>query len=150
MIIAFGCDHGGWNLKGGLLKFLKKNDVSVIDFGSHDNTTSVDYPDYAKKVVGAVTSKKAELGILCCGTGIGMSIAANKMRGVRAAVVWNERAAQATREHNAANILCLGGRMMGPQKAVRILKTFLSSSPSPERRHRRRVAKISSLENMKW
>src|SRR5471030_1688729 len=110
MKIALGCDHGGVKLKETIKKALISKNIAVIDFGTY-SSDSVNYPEYALKVSTAVASKDCELGILCCGTGIGMSIAANKCKGIRAAVVGDCFSAKATMEHNNTNILCLGERV---------------------------------------
>ncbi|MBI4064597.1 MAG: ribose 5-phosphate isomerase B [Elusimicrobia bacterium] len=144
--IAVGADHAGWKLKETLARFLKRRKVVVIDAGTHQDTARVDYPDYAKIVARAVAAGKADIGILCCGTGIGMSIAANKIRRTRAAVVWNKKSAALAREHNGANIVCFGARLMSERAAEESLDVFLKTTPSKESRHRQRIAKIAKLE----
>ena len=116
-MIALGADHGGYNLKEAIIEYLKEKNVEYTDYGCYSEE-SVDYAVYAKQVADAVVSGKAEKGILCCGTGIGISIAANKVKGIRAAVVTNEFCAEMTRRHNDANILAMGGRVIDPQTAV--------------------------------
>lgn len=118
----------------------------MLNFGCDNDQTRVDYPDYAKSVALAVHRKKADMGVLCCGTGIGMSIAANKIPGIRAAVVWNQRSATLAKEHNAANILCLSGRLLSIPQAKRSLLAFLSAEVSTEPRHKKRIKKIAALE----
>lgn len=109
-MIALGCDHGGFNLISAIKEHFDEQGIAYKDFGTYSED-SVDYPVYACKVANAVVSGECELGILCCGTGIGISMAANKIKGVRAAVVSNDFGAEMTRRHNHANILCMGGRV---------------------------------------
>jgi ribose 5-phosphate isomerase B len=146
-MIALGCDHGGINLKTAIIKYLNENHIEFKDYGSYTDD-SVDYPIYAFKVANAVKNGEAELGILCCGTGIGISIAANKVKGVRAAVVSNEFGAEMTRRHNNANILCMGGRVTTEEDAVKFTDIFLNTPFSDdEERHTRRVQMIKDIEN---
>ena len=119
-MIAVGSDHAGYELKKELIRHLESRGYDIRDYGT-DSTKSCDYPDYAKKVAKAVADGTAQSGLLVCGTGIGMSIAANKVPGIRAAVLSDEFSAQATREHNDANILCLGARVLDTPKAVKLL-----------------------------
>ena len=144
MKIAIGADHGGYSLKEILKQHLLERGLKVEDFGAFD-TQSCHYPVYAEKVARAVAAKEAELGLLVCGTGIGMSIAANKVKGIRAAAVSDCFTAQATREHNDSNILCLGERTVGPGLALRIVDTWLDASFLGGR-HQIRVDMISALE----
>lgn len=146
-MIALGCDHGGINLKNAIIEYLKENNIEYKDFGCYTDD-SVDYPIYAYKVANAIVSKEAELGILCCGTGIGISIAANKVKGIRAAVVSNEFGAEMTRRHNNANILCMGGRVTSEEDAVKFADIFLNTPFSEdEERHTRRVQMLSDIES---
>lgn len=145
MKIAIGCDHGGFVLKGEILAYLEKNGYEVLDFGTFD-TDSVDYSDYSYKVAMSVKKKEADFGILLCGTGIGISIAANKVPGIRCAVLSDTFTAHATREHNDANILAMGGRTIGPGLAVDIVDMFLKTPFSGEGRHQRRIDKITKIE----
>ena len=140
-MIAFGCDHGGFELKEEILAYLDKEGIEYKDFGCYDRT-SCDYPDIAKPVAEAVASGECEKGILVCGTGIGISIAANKVKGIRAALCGDCFSAQATREHNDANILAMGARVTGPGLAVKIVDTFLHTDFSNDERHIRSIAKI--------
>ena len=117
-MIALGCDHGGYELKQEIIKYLEENNLPFKDFGCYDNS-SVDYPIYARKVTDAITHGECDKGILICGTGIGISIAANKVPGIRAALCTDCFCAEATRLHNDANILCMGGRVVGPGLAVK-------------------------------
>lgn len=145
MKIALGCDHGGIRLKETIKKALLSKNIVVIDFGTY-SSNSVNYPDYALKVSTAVASKDCDLGILCCGTGIGMSIAANKCKGIRAAVVGDCFSAKATREHNNTNVLCLGERVTGEGLALTILDTWLNAE-FQQGRHMERLALMEEIEN---
>ena len=144
MKIAMGADHGGYSLKEVIKKHLVENGHEVLDLGTHD-TDSCNYPVYAEKVAYAVKDKDADLGVLICGTGIGMSIAANKVKGIRAAAVSDCFTAQATREHNDSNVICLGERIVGPGLAMRIVDTWLEASFQGGR-HQTRVDMICELE----
>ena len=141
MKIAIASDHGGFALKQEVMEHLKARNVEYIDKGCY-SAASCDYPVFAKEVTAAVTSGEAELGILICGTGIGMSIAANKVKGIRAALCHDVFSAQATREHNDANILCMGARVVGPGLALMIIDTFLDTPFSNDERHIRRISLI--------
>ena len=138
MKIALGCDHGGLEIKNAIIEDLKNKGVEFIDFGT-TTTDSVDYPVYAKKVCAAVQSGECLLGILCCGTGIGMSMTANKQKGIRAAVLSDAFSAEMTRRHNNANVLCLGGRAIDSAKAVELANIFLNT-PYEGGRHDKRIA----------
>ncbi len=140
-MIAIGCDHGGYELKKVVEEYLDEKGIEYKDFGC-DGTGSVDYPVYAKKVGHAIVNGECEKGILICGTGIGISIAANKIPGIRAALCTDCFCAQATREHNDANVLAMGGRVVGPGLALKIVETFLSTPFSNDERHIRRIAQI--------
>jgi ribose 5-phosphate isomerase B len=142
--IAIGCDHRGLTLKELIIPFLQQAGHSYQDFGCY-NTDPVDYPDIAQKVGEAVTSGKCDQGILICSTGIGMSIAANKIKRIRAALCCDVFAAQRARQHNNANILCLGGEHVNTKPALEIVKTFLTTDFEGGR-HTRRVNKIRALE----
>ena len=130
-MIGLGCDHGGYELKQEIIKYLEEKGIPYKDFGC-DSTKSVDYPIYARKVGRAIQNGECDKGILICGTGIGISIAANKMKGIRAALCTDCFSAEATRLHNDANILALGGRVVGPGLAVKIVDTFLNTEFSHE------------------
>lgn len=140
-MIGIGCDHGGFELKKEILAYLDKQGIEYQDFGC-DSTEAVDYPIYARKVGQAVIDGVCEKGILICGTGIGISIAANKMPGIRAALCTDCFTAEATRLHNDANILAMGGRVVGPGLAVKIVETFLNTPFSNDERHIRRINMI--------
>ena len=144
MKIAVGSDHGGVELKEEIKKFLKDEGYEFKDFGTN-STESCDYPDYALPVAEAVVAKEYDLGILICGTGIGIGIAANKVPGIRAALCSDTFSAHATREHNNANILTLGQRVVGPGLAIDIVKTFLNTEFEGER-HQKRIDKIAEIE----
>lgn len=144
MKLALGCDHGGLSLKLHIMQHLKEKNVEFKDFGTYTEE-SCDYPDFAQKVAEAVANKEYELGILICGTGIGISIAANKVPGIRAAVCADTFCAHACREHNNANILALGERVTGPGLALDIVDTFLNAEFQGDR-HTRRIGKISKIE----
>lgn len=145
MKIALGCDHGGFELKQQIVEYLKKEAIEFKDFGCYDEK-SCDYPDYAKEVASAVVNEQCMLGILICGTGIGMSIAANKVKGVRAALCGDCFSAEATREHNNANVLCLGARVTGAGLALKIVDTFVNTEFSNDERHIRRIGLIEELD----
>ncbi len=140
-MIALGCDHGGYELKQEVIKYLEKNGYGYKDYGCY-SLDSVDYPAYGKAVGQAVASGECEKGILICGTGIGISISANKIKGVRAALCSDCFSAQATREHNDANVLAMGARVLGPGLALKIVETFLTTPFSEDPRHIRRIAQI--------
>ena len=144
-MIGLGCDHGGYELKQEIIKYLEEKGLPYKDFGC-DSTKSVDYPIYARKVGRAIQNGECDKGIQICGTGIGISIAANKMKGIRAALCTDCFSAEATRLHNDANILALGGRVVGPGLAVKIVDTFLNTEFSHEERHQRRIDLIESEE----
>lgn len=146
-MIAIGCDHAAFDFKNKIIEHLKAQNISVEDFGSY-NTNSVDYPDIALKLAKAVAAKQFESGILICGTGIGMSMAANKIKGIRCAVCGDTFSARATREHNDANILALGERVIGIGLALDIVDTFIKTKFSNDERHNRRIDKISQIENL--
>ena len=145
MKIAIGCDHGGLEHKNAILKHLTERGFEVKDFGIYE-LISVDYPDIAKKVTEAIVSGECERGILVCGTGIGMSIAANKVKGIRAAAVSEHFSAKYTRLHNNSNILCLGGRVIGVGTAIELCDLFVDTEFEGGR-HSLRVDKITALEN---
>ena len=140
-MIAVACDHGGYVLKREILKHLEERGLEYKDFGC-DSEEAVDYPIYARKVTSAITSGECERGILICGTGIGISIAANKVKGIRAALCTDCFTAEATRQHNDANILALGGRVAGLGLALKIVDTFLDTPFSNAERHKRRIELI--------
>ena len=140
-MIALGSDHGGFELKQEIKKYLDENGLAYKDYGSY-TSDSVDYPVYAKKVVEAIKNGECDKGVLICGTGIGISIAANRYEGIRAALCTDCFMAEATRQHNDANILAMGGRVVGPGLAVKILDTFLNTPFSEGERHINRIRMI--------
>lgn len=145
-MIALGSDHGGYELKQEIIKYLEEKHIAYKDYGSY-NTEAVNYPDYARVVAGAVLSKECEFGILICGTGIGISIAANRIEGIRAALCTDCFMAEATREHNNANILALGGRVVGSGLATKIVDTFLNTRFSNDQRHINRISLIEARDS---
>lgn len=144
MKFVVGCDHGGINIKSQVVSILQNKGHDVLDVGTN-TLNSVDYPDFAVEVSKAVSSGKADIGVLVCGTGLGMSMAANKVAGVRAAVCTNAYMAEMARAHNNANVLCLGERVIGPGLADSIVEAFLSTDFEGDR-HQRRVGKINALD----
>ena len=146
-VLAIGCDHGGYELKNAIIEHLKGRGIEVKDFGCFDGA-SVDYPEIALKVTASVTSGEAKRGILVCGTGIGMSMAANKVKGIRAAACSEVYSAKFTRMHNNSNILCLGGRVIGPETAKIMVEAFVTTEFEGGR-HQRRVDMIDAIEKGK-
>lgn len=146
MRIAVGSDHGGFRLKEEVTRWLAEQGLEYHDFGCF-SSDSVDYPDIALRLAKSVAAGEHSLGILMCGTGIGVSIAANKVKGVRAALCHDTYSARMAREHNDANVLAMGGRVIGPDLAREIVRTFLAAGYGGEARHARRLAKISAHEN---
>ena len=140
-MIAIGCDHGGFALKQEIMAHLRERGLAFRDMGTY-TAESCDYPEYAKAVAHAVASGECEKGIVICGTGIGVSITANKVRGVRCALCADCFSAEATRQHNDANVLALGARVTGPGLAVKITDVFLDTPFSNDERHIRRIAQI--------
>ncbi|CAG7634556.1 Putative sugar phosphate isomerase YwlF [Paenibacillus solanacearum] len=146
MKIAMGADHAGYRLKDVLKPFIESLGHEVQDYGAN-GADSVDYPDYASIVCEKVTSGEVDKGILICGTGIGMTIAANKVPGIRCALVHDLFSAKATREHNDSNVLSLGERVIGPGVAEEIVKIWLETDFSNGERHKNRVGKVKALED---
>jgi ribose 5-phosphate isomerase B len=144
MRVALGADHAGVSLKDAVRALLESRGIAVQDLGAN-GADSVDYPDFAASVARQVTAGSADVGILVCGTGIGMAIAANKFDGIRAANVGDVESARLSREHNDANVLTLGARRTAPEAALQIVSTFLET-PFAGGRHQRRVEKIATLE----
>lgn len=141
--IAAGCDHGGFSLKTVLIEQLTESGHEVLDLGTHSNER-VDYPDFAEAVAKSVASGEAEFGLLVCGSGIGVCMVANKISGIRAATIHDVTSAHLSREHNDANIICLGERLIGPEVAKEALDVFLASE-FQEGRHLNRVKKIDKI-----
>jgi ribose 5-phosphate isomerase B len=143
--IAVGSDHAGYPLKPVLIEALVARGIEVLDLGTNDATTSVDYPDFGEAVAHAVVEGRAQLGVAICGSGIGISIAANKVAGARAALVHDVTTARLAREHNHANVLCFGARITGTQVALDALHAWLDATPG-EGRHLNRLAKIDAID----
>lgn len=140
-MIAIGSDHGGFELKKKLMEHLSERGLEYKDFGTY-SSASCDYPVYAKAVANAVASGECDRGIIICGTGIGVSITANRVRGIRAALCGDCFSAEATRRHNDANVLCMGARVVGEGLALKIADTFLDTPFSNDERHIRRISMI--------
>jgi ribose 5-phosphate isomerase B len=147
MRIALGSDHAGFDLKTVLAKTLTDWGYDTLDLGTDNGTDSVDYPDFGAAVGRSVASGECDLGVAVCGTGIGISIAANKVRGVRAATVHDVTSAHLAREHNHANVLCLGARLTGSVVAIEALGAWLNATPG-DGRHAARIAKIDELDEI--
>lgn len=147
--IAFACDHAAYHCYQEIVGFIKAagSDIDVVYMGPTD-ANAVDYPDYALKVAEAVAKGEFEKGVLVCGTGIGMSIAANKVKGVRAALCHDHTTAYLTRQHNDANVVCVGERVVGMEVMKDILVTFLTTPYSNVERHTNRINKVAAIENM--
>ena len=145
-MIAIGCDHGGYDLKQEVIKYLKENNMEYKDFGCFGKE-SCDYPEFGKAAAKAVASGECDKGIVICTTGIGISITANKVKGIRCALCADTVSARLTREHNDANMLALGAGIVGTNLALGIVDTFLHTAFPGEEKHRRRVAAIQALEN---
>ncbi len=146
MKIAVGSDHAGFALKQEMADLLRKEGHEVIDVGTH-STATVDYPDSAAAVGHAVTGGQAERGVLICGSGVGASVAANKLKGVRAAICHDAYSAHQGVEHDDMNVLVLGGRIVGPALAGELVKAFVGARYTAEERHARRLAKVLALDN---
>ncbi len=145
MKVAVGSDHAGFTLKSYLVDLLRSDGHEVLDVGAR-GTESTDYPDYAAAVGQAITVGEATLGVLVCGTGAGMAMAANKLRGIRAGACSEPVTARFLRSHNDANVICVGERIVGQDVAADIVRTFLQTPFSQGERHIRRILKVSSLE----
>ncbi|MBR4355752.1 MAG: ribose 5-phosphate isomerase B [Elusimicrobiaceae bacterium] len=145
MKIALGCDHAGFALKDTILQQLRRLGHEVLDMGTFSNERT-DYPDYAEKVAQAVARHQADRGILICGSGVGVCVAANKTKGIRASICHDAYTAQQAVEHDNLNILCLGARIIGPALAEEIVNRFLQASFSEEERHQKRLQKIANIE----
>ena len=145
-MIALGSDHAGFELKQVIIKHLEERKIEYKDFGTYTED-SCDYAVYAEKTARAVADGECRLGLLFCGTGVGISMAANKVRGIRAACCSDKFSAEMTRLHNNANMLCLGGRVVTPEQAIELVDVFLDTKFSGDERHVRRIAQITDLEN---
>ena len=146
MKIAVGADHGGYPLNERVIAELRALGYEITDFGTHDGSVPDDYPDYAKLVGEAVQSGAVEIGILICGSGVGAAVAANKLRGIRAALCGDTYSGRQSREHDDCNVLCLGARVVGPELALEIVRAFVAAKFTGEERHRRRLAKVAAME----
>ena len=145
MKIGLASDHGGYNLKLEILKYLNEKGIDCVDFGPDNSLESVDYPIFGERVANAVTSKEVDYGIVCCGTGIGISLAANKVKGIRCAVVSDVFSAKMSKAHNDANMLSLGERVLGKGLALEIVEAWISTEFEGDR-HSRRVDMIKEIE----
>lgn len=145
MKIGLGCDHGGYNLKSEIKKYLETNGIEYIDYGTNNDLDSVDYPIYGEAVANAVINKEVDYGIVCCGTGIGISLAANKVPGIRCAVVSDVFSAKMSKAHNNANMLSLGERVLGRGLALEIVDAWIHTEFEGDR-HSRRVDMINKIE----
>lgn len=143
-MIAIGSDHGGFELKNHIINYLKEKNIDIKDFGCFDEN-SVDYPDIAEAVCDSINNGESECGILVCGTGIGISIAANKIDGIRAAHCHDVYSAEMTKRHNNANVICMGGRVVGRELAFKIVDAWLGAEFEGGR-HQNRIDKIHALE----
>lgn len=146
MRIAVGADHGGYPLNERVIDELRQAGHEITDFGTHDGSVPDDYPDYAKQVGQAVQTGAVEIGILICGSGVGAAVAANKLRGIRAALCGDTYSGHQSREHDDCNVLCLGARVIGPELALEIVRSFVAARFTGEERHVRRLAKIAAIE----
>ena len=146
MRIAIGADHGGYPLNERVIKDLAAAGNEIIDFGTHVGSRPDDYPDYALKVGEAIQRNDADIGILICGSGVGAAVAANKLRGIRAALCGDTYSGHQSREHDDCNVLCLGARVVGEELAMDIVRAFVAAKFSGEERHLRRLAKVADIE----
>ena len=144
--IAVGADHGGFPLNERVIAELRGAGHEITDFGTHDGSTPDDYPDYARQVGQAIQRGEAEIGILVCGSGVGAAVAANKLRGIRAALCGDTYSAHQCREHDDCNVLCLGARVVGVELALDIVRAFVNAQFSGEERHLRRLRKVAEME----
>lgn len=147
MRVAIGADHAGYPLNEKVIALLKELDHEIVDFGTHDGTQPQDYPDYAYKVAQAVQAGEAERGILICGSGVGASVAANKVKGARACLCHDTYSAHQGVEHDDINVLCLGARIIGVELALELVRAFLGAKFTGEQRHVRRLKKIAAIES---
>jgi RpiB/LacA/LacB family sugar-phosphate isomerase len=149
MRIAIAADHGGYPLNERVISELSAGGHEIEDFGTHVGNVPDDYPDYALAVGRAIQSGQAEIGIIICGSGVGASVAANKMRGIRAALCGDTYSGHQSREHDDCNVLCLGARVVGQELALEIVRAFVAARFTGEDRHLRRLAKVNEIENLK-
>ena len=146
MRIAIGADHAGYPLNERVIEELRNAGHELIDFGTHDGSVPDDYPDYARKVGESIQSGSTEIGILICGSGVGAAVAANKLRGIRAALCGDTYSGHQSREHDDCNVLCVGARVTGVELALEIVRAFVNARFTGEERHKRRLAKVAELE----
>jgi len=146
MKIAIGADHGGYPLNERVIRELDAAGHEIVDFGTHVGSRPDDYPDYALKVGRAIQTNEAEIGIIVCGSGVGASVAANKLAGIRAALCGDTYSAHQSREHDDCNVLCLGARVTGEELALEIVRAFVAARFKGEERHRRRLDKVAEIE----
>lgn len=149
MRVGIATDHGGFSLKEELVKQLRKAEHEVVDFGAHELSEGDDYPDYVLPLAQAVATQEVERGVAICGSGVGASVCANKIRGIRAALIHDHFSAKQGVEDDHMNILCMGGRTVGPAVAWDLVQTFLAAEFSQAPRHLRRLNKVASLEREK-
>jgi ribose 5-phosphate isomerase B len=149
MRIAIGADYGGYPLNERVIRELEAAAHEILDFGTHVGSRPDDYPDYAVKVGQAIQDNQADIGILICGSGVGASVAANKLTGIRAALCGDTYSAHQSREHDDCNVLCLGARVTGEELALEIVRAFVAARFTGEERYRRRLEKIKEIEAMK-
>ena len=147
MIVALASDHAGFSLKQNIAEFVKTLGYEVLDLGTNDETTAVDYPDFAEKIGLALLENKAERGILICGSGVGASVAANKVPGIRAGLCHDTYSAHQGVEHDRMNVLVLGGRVIGIALAHELVTAYLKAEFTSEERHMRRLNKVAALEH---
>ena len=147
MRIAVGADHAGFPLNERVIKELRAAGHEIIDFGTHDGSVPDDYPDYAREVGQAIQRNAVEIGILVCGSGVGAAVAANKLKGVRAALCGDTYSGHQSREHDDCNILCLGARVTGVELAMEIVRAFVAARFTGEERHLRRLKKVAEIES---
>jgi ribose 5-phosphate isomerase B len=145
MRLVIGSDHAGWALKGAVMEHVRALGHEVVDVGSYDDKP-VDFPDVARKLAGKITSGEAERGLMVCGTGVGASIAANKMKGIRAAVCHDVHSAHQSVEHDDVNVMCIGAKIVGPWLAQDLISSFLTAEFSTDEDCRRRVEKLHAME----
>jgi RpiB/LacA/LacB family sugar-phosphate isomerase len=148
MRIAIGADHGGYPLNERVIAELAGAGQEILDFGTHDGAQPDDYPDYALRVGQAIQRNEADIGILICGSGVGAAVAANKLKGIRAALCGDTYSAHQSREHDDCNVLCLGARVTGEELALELVRAFVAARFTGEERHRRRLAKVAGMEKL--
>lgn len=146
MRLAIGSDHAGWSLKSAVIEHVRALGHEVVDVGSYDDKP-VDFPDVARKVAGKITAGEVERGLMVCGTGVGASIAANKIRGIRAAVCHDVHSAHQSVEHDDVNVMCIGAQIVGPWLAKDLVTSFLDATFSTDADFRRRVEKLHQMES---